>query len=47
MGVIVFLYQLPGRKFISPQNNKIPDMFFLGYKKRVSGNFLLDGLYTN
>ena len=29
MEVIVFLYQLPGRKFISPQNNKRPDMFFL------------------
>ena len=31
--VIVFLYRLPGREFISPQNNKRPDMFFLGMQK--------------
>ena len=29
MEVIVFLYHLPGREFISPQNNKRPDMLFL------------------
>ena len=43
MEVIVFLYHFPGREFISPQNNERPDMFFL---RRVSNNFLLDGLYT-
>ena len=33
MEVIVFLYYLPGRGFISPQNNKRPDMFFLRMQK--------------
>ena len=33
MEVIVFLYNLPGREFISPQNNKRPDMFFFGMQK--------------
>ena len=30
MEVIVFLYRLPGREFIPPQNN---NMFFLGMQK--------------
>ena len=33
MEVIVFLYHLPGREFISPQNNKRSDMFSLGCKE--------------
>ena len=33
MEVIVLLYHLPGREFISPQNNKRPDMFSLGCKE--------------
>ena len=33
MEVIVFLYHLPGREFISPQNNKRSDMFFFGMQK--------------
>ena len=33
MEVIVFLYHLAGREFISPQNNKRPDMFFLRMQK--------------
>ena len=33
MEVIVFLYHLPGREFISPQNYKRPEMFFLRMQK--------------
>ena len=33
MEVIVFLYHLTGREFISPQNNKRPDMFFFRMQK--------------
>ena len=38
MEVIVFLYHLRGREFVSPQNNERHDMFSLGCKKRVSDN---------
>ena len=33
MEVIVFLSHLPGREFISPQNKRRPDMFFLRIQK--------------